>query len=716
MSKGVDVYQQCPCGSGKKIKFCCHTVVEDMAYVFELMNDGKFPAARAILEPTRKRAEATGGQTLAWVLSVLGSVEITEGKYQAAGTLADEAIAACAENPDGHLLKTLVQLQASDFDGARKSFDAAFRHVKSVPALAIETLIRLAGEFAERRHLLAVRACLSGIAVCEQGREQAVRQLRRFDSDGAVPYPFRAPLPLRPAPADAPWRATAREGIEFHSRMAFYAAAEKFREVVEKVPDSGMFFNLGLSLASIGNDRQAALSFRRSALLDDDYERAVDTEALAQLLEFQTVLPPEESVNTEYRASSFDDLDAKLDSLPRCAPVPTEPDPRTGALPPFVRYLVLNRAPAEGDLDLPLAEQPQVCGQVALFRQNAAGEQTPLVYYTEHDHIGEQSAKGWFETECGGLVEATGNVTRDKGQAREYSPLVIRAHQPEDISYAAEERRRAEEFAWLRDTAWPSLKLTALGGRTPVEAKEKPEFKIPLAASILVLDAFCTARGFAIDEGALRETLGLPAVTPIVPDAGSPDNRVWTPLEVRRMDVSRLSEVALSRLLYSMALLGNARLDIRVCGELLSRAKASNTRVPQEFRHMLARGLRAIGRRDEALAAIEEGRGAVSAFREQVELDLLEMSVRATDPADPQLELIAYRVWHQYVPKLPDQRDMLVAMLSMYLPKGPWAGGLDLSGTVSIPETGAVTAGGIWTPEATDAPAGGGSKLWVPGS
>jgi hypothetical protein len=165
-----------------------------------------------------------------------------------------------------------------------------------------------------------------------------------------------------------------------------------------------------------------------------------------------------------------------------------------------------------------------------------------------------------------------------------------------------------------------------------------------------------------------------------------------------------------------MALLGNARLDIRVCGELLSRAKASNTRVPQEFRHMLARGLRAIGRRDEALAAIEEGRGAVSAFREQVELDLLEMSVRATDPADPQLELIAYRVWHQYVPKLPDQRDMLVAMLSMYLPKGPWAGGLDLSGTVSIPETGAVTAGGIWTPEATDAPAGGGSKLWVPGS
>ena len=32
----IDVYAPCPCGSGKKLKFCCAPIVEDMAKVARL--------------------------------------------------------------------------------------------------------------------------------------------------------------------------------------------------------------------------------------------------------------------------------------------------------------------------------------------------------------------------------------------------------------------------------------------------------------------------------------------------------------------------------------------------------------------------------------------------------------------------------------------------------------------------------------------------------
>jgi tetratricopeptide (TPR) repeat protein len=717
MSKGVDVYQPCPCGSGKKIKFCCATVIDDMLDVFDLMGDGKFVAAKNVVELPRKRAEAAGGQTLAWVLSVHGSIEVSLGNFDAAAPLAEAAIAANPEYPDAHLLKSIVLLAKDDFDGARKSFDAGFRHVTQVPAMAMEALIRMAGVFAERKNFMAVRSCLSAMFYCSGKTEEALQQLRDFDHNRRVPYPLRANISLRPVPKDVPWEATAREGVEMHLRMAFYSAAEKFKEVVEKVNDSGMFFNLGLSLGKIGNDRQAALALRRSALLDEDYERAVETEALAQLLELLTVLPREESVHTEYRIESFDALDAKLDSLPRCAHVELAADPRTGALPPVVRYALLDRAPTPEDLDRPFRDQPRVCGEISIFRQNAVGEKQPLAFYTEFAHIGDRSMKAWLEAECGGLISPSGNVRREPVAALELATLNDVPHLSGEASYPVQERWRDEEFVWLRDEIWPSLKLTALGGRTLNEARERPELKIPLAASLIVLETYLVTRGGMLDENLMRERYGLPPVAPLVATVEAGQALVWSTMQARRGEMSSLSDENLSRLMMSLAGLSIPRVDVALFGEQIARIRKASQPCPANVFSMYARALYMCGRRDEALAIMEQARGAATNFREHVDVDMLEVSMRSNNPADPQLELIAYRIWQQYAPKLPQEREFLEAFLCNYLPKGPWAGGLDLSGSVSIPEAGAVSSGGIWTPESASAAApGGGGKLWVPGS
>src|ERR1700722_4701915 len=49
-----DVYAPCPCGSGKKLKFCCAPIVEDMAKVARLQAADQSRQAMAILEKLDK--------------------------------------------------------------------------------------------------------------------------------------------------------------------------------------------------------------------------------------------------------------------------------------------------------------------------------------------------------------------------------------------------------------------------------------------------------------------------------------------------------------------------------------------------------------------------------------------------------------------------------------------------------------------------------------
>ena len=37
----LDAYALCPCGSGKKLKFCCHDIAPDMLRVLRLVEDGQ---------------------------------------------------------------------------------------------------------------------------------------------------------------------------------------------------------------------------------------------------------------------------------------------------------------------------------------------------------------------------------------------------------------------------------------------------------------------------------------------------------------------------------------------------------------------------------------------------------------------------------------------------------------------------------------------------
>ena len=45
-----DLYAPCPCGSGKKLKWCCHAIYQQMEKVFHLDEEGQHDAALKLMD------------------------------------------------------------------------------------------------------------------------------------------------------------------------------------------------------------------------------------------------------------------------------------------------------------------------------------------------------------------------------------------------------------------------------------------------------------------------------------------------------------------------------------------------------------------------------------------------------------------------------------------------------------------------------------------
>ena len=87
----IDVYAPCPCGSGKKLKFCCAPIVEEMAKVARLQAGDQPRQALALVEKLAK-----ANPTNAWVATTEAELLIGSART-AAGQRADRTAAERAD-------------------------------------------------------------------------------------------------------------------------------------------------------------------------------------------------------------------------------------------------------------------------------------------------------------------------------------------------------------------------------------------------------------------------------------------------------------------------------------------------------------------------------------------------------------------------------------------------------------------------------------------
>src|SRR5262245_31639577 len=111
----IDVYQPCPCGSGKKIKFCCHAIIIDMLKVSELQQNRQHQPALKLLETTEKKVGARETWSRAWVGTTKAFLLFGMGNVEEARRLTGEVLADLPEHPLAAAVEGLIALSADGY-------------------------------------------------------------------------------------------------------------------------------------------------------------------------------------------------------------------------------------------------------------------------------------------------------------------------------------------------------------------------------------------------------------------------------------------------------------------------------------------------------------------------------------------------------------------------------------------------------------------------
>jgi len=259
---------------------------------------------------------------------------------------------------------------------------------------------------------------------------------------------------------------------------------------------------------------------------------------------------------------------------------------------------------------------------------------------------------------------------------------------------------------------WRDTPQTLLQGKSPRQATGVAELAVPLRAAVIIAQATLLQVVHRLDVEGLRKELQLPPLPRIAPTLA--ELSALNPLALRRLDYPSLSDETLLR---ASLIAETSALPQMIDCLMEIRGRTSidaEGRLQQTAGHMLAELLHSQRLHEEARELVQtilsEARQRRAPMQQQVmwELRLLTQCRLLED--HEQARQIALRIWHTYIPKLPELKSDLVNALRNLVEEGPWHGS---DGPIELPGGG--VPGQLWTPEseASAPPAG---KLWLPGS
>jgi tetratricopeptide (TPR) repeat protein len=275
----IDPYASCPCGSGKKFKWCCQPIHGEIEKAFSEHNAGQFEAAlksmEAVVAANEGNPEAWGRQ--AQLLSLNGKLEEAEKALDKAFSL----------NPNyafGYLMRGQFRLNEGEIIGALSLFrKAAYAYAPDAHDPVAYAYELIADIEMRRNHPVAAAAALRKAMHALPGSNE-LRQAydTLFGDKSRVPPCGRK---------DYAFRTTPTPSAEWSSRLQraatgkFTDALSAFAEWTSTHPDDAVgWFNLGLVQAWLGGNAAAVESLSKSVDLESDEDKAAEAWSLCEVL------------------------------------------------------------------------------------------------------------------------------------------------------------------------------------------------------------------------------------------------------------------------------------------------------------------------------------------------------------------------------------------------------------------------------------------------
>ena len=703
----LDPYALCPCGSGKKLKFCCKDIAEDMLEVERLQSQHEAKLALKELERIEPRQPHSP-----WLLRIKALLLQELGRGEEALQVLETLLSAVPDHPVGLFLNASLRMGMLGLEHAQAAIQRGFEVGAEVFPEGFSHLARNVGmELLQRKHYLAARrffelgAYLASASGNQDLMKEVVERLVTFDSLQDIPYPLRSSYAWKPLGFSADAELT--QAHQFSHRAQWDSAVGVFRKLTEQHRDSApAWYNLGLCYAWASDERSAVTAFRKAAELEPDFDAAVDAEVLAQLLEYEF---DENTLGHQQFGYPLNSMSRVLTLLDQQERFVRQPVNEAGQL---ASYVALDRPLPPGPTKVDLAQVPRIVSIIVVLQGETPDAPTALFWQDRNSELGADLRMQFAEL-CGADAELLETVDAER------EPLLV-PHLADGLFIAPEtppQQRLAltrAQFEHALNESWPNLRLPGLRGKTPQEAVGVEELRVPLAGALLVLDAYYAMYDQVVPLEKLRSRLKLPEPETLHIGENEPP-ALRSTLELRRAALYELNDEQLGSVLRRAV----ASRHLGFVYDALTEAAARNADIGGFARIEIYRNLASICRsrdsKQEALAWCARGReysqGVAPNFETQVMWDLFELSLRVDDRQDPLLAPLLQHVWFDLARKLPQIREQLTPLLTTY--------GIPIPGTAVVP--GAELAGsvspqsGLWTPGAAPAPAGAASKLWLPG-
>ena len=706
-----DPYSVCPCGSGKKLKFCCASVFNEMEKIARLQKNHQNKTALQTLQSLQETHPDAP-----WVPICRTEILIQERRYEEALRLMAEFSKQYPDHGLGQVLLAIVHLFARGYDQAKRTIHRCFQkcsktHPEAISQIAdgIASMMYANDSFlSARQHLaLAIRYAPP------QQRNNLFMKMAGLESNDSIPYPLRSVHQLLPYDSEDSERQ--KEGLRAAKLSAIGCwdpAGILFRRLTEQ--DTGnavLHYNLGLCLAWDGNEVEAATSLHRAAELFSDDDVAIEAETLAQLLDLETTADVTRFVAQRYTFESTSQVLTQLDADKRLSRIKIDEgdEDYQAQEKPVALYRHTSReiTDEEDTSNWSLADVPLTIAEIAVFDQNADNPPHLQISGGSCDDY-ESAIESLNSTLENLLTPINPEESLELGVVpNEMMPLAWSWHFPRKTPDVLRRKLEAEKLRTVTLTEWPDRSLPSLGNKSPREMASNDSGRRQLRAAVHVLDAWCDRHSQFLDRTALCKELGLPQAERIEPD-DSTSVVSMSAMQLQRIAIEKLTDEQLLEIVNRALLIRQSDLTQRVLSEVVTRPECLEKVGELRVYTGLFRCCSEQSRREEALKWIDSARNSPpqqkSEFEHKLEWDLRELSFRLEDPSDEKLPELVQRIQREYGNKLPEMNEIMAESLSV-------VGLQHLMSDTVVP-----APAGVWTPDgSTGDSSQGEKKLWVPG-
>jgi tetratricopeptide (TPR) repeat protein len=518
----VDPYQDCPCGSGKKLKWCCQKVVKYAEKAEQLLEKDQIAAATQAID----EGLAVEPENL-WLRTMKAQILLSMHDHDAAYPLVDSIL---ASNP-GYRPVLQLRLQDELAHGAVEPAVATLQDIlDATPAAEREEpfawMVFVGRGLGELGYSFAALGHLRLAGTHESLHAEATRDVATIEGNPEAAPWLRDVYPLRPAPSGGGAGQRWSNAIELATIGRWRRAAAIFESIAKELPDNAAVrFNLGLCQGWTAQNEAAAASLEQYARLEMDAEQALHALALAQCLDPRESAQSVDVVRIRYPIRDTSRLIQKLKDHPRLQIHVL--DAQQGELEEGVKdeFYLLNKDFVK-DADAATIENlPAIVGVVRTrgtnleleFAEPTADDARPALLL---EAAGDTIDTNGERTVAGTLPLSTVRLRRMWGVPSNAGPEPLHRI-----------RRMVHEQNYRE--VWPNTPLGWLGNKTPREAATVPELKSALRAALLLNEYATEAAQFDIDLSDLRRELGLEPEPTLEGDA----------LDIDRLPLARLRQV-----------------------------------------------------------------------------------------------------------------------------------------------------------------------------